>query len=926
MIPRRLSLLVFLAALFLLVPSAVRFYTDWLWFEEVGYQGVYARGLTTQSMLWLGTFALAFAVVYGNLRLAFRVLTRREIVVVTPEGPRAIVIDPTRLRPVIALAATVAGLLFASIAGANWETWLIYLHATPFGKTDPVLGYDIGFYVFQLPFLRGLHSLFAGLIVLSAVGAGLVYFFSGHLRASMLRGVDIRPPASTHLAVLAALGLLAIAVGAWLSIPDMLTAPSGLITGATYVDVHARMPFARALMVVALLGVLLAGYQVMQARVWPILTAFGLCLAVVITGALYAAGLQRFVVAPNEQARETAFITHNIAATRDAFALERVQERELSGDAALTRKEIDANGVTLRNVPLWDHQPLKDTFSQIQEIRTYYDFVSVDNDRYSINGETRQVMLSARELNSESLPQRNWINEHQTFTHGYGLTVGPVNQVTREGLPVLFTRNIPPESTPDLPITEPSIYFGELSNDHVFVRTKTREFHYPKGEENVFTTYEGRGGVGVGSFGRKVLFAMRFGSMKTLLSDDLTAESRVIFHRRVSERVRLIAPFLEFDPDPYLAIDDGRLFWIQDAYTTSERYPYAQRAGRVNYIRNSIKVVIDAYHGTTTFYAIDAADPIATTLGRAFPGLLTPVERMPAGLRSRMRYPQTIFAIQAAMYSTYHMDRPDVFYNKEDQWEVPAIGAPGGEQQRMEPYYAIMRLPGEPQAEFIQMLPFTPRQKDNLAAWMVSRSDGANYGKLVVFTFPKQKLIFGPRQVVARINQDQVISPQITLWSQQGSQVIQGTLLVIPIEESLLYVRALYLKATGGTIPELKRVIVAHQNEIVMEETLDAAIDRLFGKPGTAGPPPARAEAAGAPGPPGAPIEAPAGQASAGQGAAGQGSLGQRAAGQGSAEARALAAQALAHYERAMAAQREGNWALYGEEIKKLGEVLARMR
>ena len=772
-----------------------------------------------------------------------------------------------------------------------------------------MLGYDVGFYVFQLPFWRWLHSLAILLLALTTIGVGLVYLGAGFLRLSAHRGIQLRPPASTHAAVLAACWLAIIAAGAWLAIPEMLTAPSGLITGATYVDVHANMPAAWVLVVVAALGVLLAAYQVTQERIWPLVTAFGLCVLVSIGGAIYAAGLQRFVVAPNEQAREAPFIVHNIAATRDAFALQRVEERELSGDAALTRRDLDANAVTLSNVPLWDHQPLKDTFSQIQEIRTYYDFVSVDNDRYMINGEYRQIMLSARELNPDSLPNRNWINEHFTFTHGYGLTLGPVNQVTREGLPTLFIRDLPPVSTVDLPVTEPSLYFGELSNNHVFVKTKTKEFHYPKGEDNVFTTYNGTGGVSVGSFGRKLLFALRFRSMKTLLSDDLTSESRILYHRRIADRVRLIAPFLEYDTDPYLAIDQGRLFWIQDAYTTSDRYPYAQRAGNINYIRNSIKVVVDAYNGTTTFYAIDPRDPIAATLGRAFPGLLTPVEKMPAGLRQRMRYPQTIFAIQAAMFSTYHMDRPDVFYNKEDQWEVPAIGTPGGEQ-RMEPYYAVMRLPGETQAEYIQMLPFTPRQKDNLAAWMVSRSDGDRYGDLVVFKFPKQKLIFGPRQVVARINQDQVISPQITLWSQQGSQVIQGTLLVIPVEESLLYVRALYLRAEGGKIPELKRVIVAHQNEIVMEETLDAAIDRLFGKPGSAGPaaprPDAGAAAAASPATSApAPVERP-GPA-------------------GDADRKALAAEALAHYERALAAQREGNWALYGEEIKKLGEVLKKL-
>ena len=912
MTSRRLPLILLLVAAVFLVPSAVHFYTDWLWFGEVGYQGVYARSLTTQSMLWLSVFVLGFLVLYANVRLAFRVLVRREIVVVTPEGPRAIIVDPARLRPVVTLASAAGAVLLASVAASQWETWLMFWNASAFGRVDPVLGHDVGFFVFQLPFLRWLHGTAVLLLVLVTLGVTLVYFGAGYLRVSLLSGLQIRPPAQTHASVVAAFWLLTIAFGAWLAIPELLTSSSALITGATYVDVHARMPALRALAIVAALGIVLAAYQTVQARLWPLLTAFGLCALVSLGGAAYAAALQRFVVGPNEQARESPYIVHNIAATRAAFALDTVEERELSGDAALTRKDVDANAVTLKNVPLWDHAPLRDTFSQIQEIRTYYDFQSVDNDRYLINGEYRQIMLSARELNSESLPQRNWINEHLTFTHGYGLTLGPVNQVTREGLPTLFIRNLPPESTVDLTVTEPSIYFGELSNDHVFVKTKTREFHYPRGEENVFTTYGGTGGVNVGSFGRKLLFAMRFRSMKTLLSDDLTAESRILFHRRIVERINLIAPFLEYDPDPYLAIDQGRLFWIQDAYTTSNRYPYAQRVNAVNYIRNSIKVVVDAYNGTTTFYLIDPADPIATTIGRAFPGLLTPISQMPEGLRQRMRYPQEIFTLQAWMYSTYHMDRPDTFYNKEDQWEVASIPMPGEgssrgtgptRQVRMEPYYSLMRLPGEQRAEYIQMLPFTPRQKENLAAWMVSRSDGDKYGRLVVFTFPKQKLVFGPGQVVARINQDQAISPQITLWGQQGSTVIQGTLLVIPIEESLLYVRALYLKAQDGKIPELKRVIVTYQNEIVMEETLEAAIDRLFGKPGTAAPAPAAVAAAAAAGPaPTAPVEAPA------------------------KVDQTLAAEALAHYEKAVAAQRDGNWALYGEELKKLGEVLKRIK
>jgi uncharacterized membrane protein (UPF0182 family) len=902
---RRIPIALVLVAVFFLAPSSVDFYTDWLWFGEVGYQHVFLRALTIKSSLGVVVFGAAFTFLFVNLRFAFRTLTRRELVIVTPDGPRVVVVDPTRLRPLVAVAAGLGSLLLSLYAGSHWEDWMRFWNATPFGTADPVLGRDIGFYVFVLPFLQWLQSFALLLVLLTVVGVLATYASAGRLGVGFAEGVYVRPPAIAHLSALAAIWLIVLAFGAWLSIPELLTTPSGIVHGASYVDVHARMPALRVLSIVSVLGVLLAAYQAFQQRLWPIATAVGLYLVVSIGGVAYAALLQRFVVAPNEQTRETPYLVHNIEATRAAFGLSRVDDRELSGDAELTRADIDRNAVTLRNVPLWDHQPLLDTFGQIQEIRTYYDFVSVDNDRYTIDGEYRQIMLSARELNSESLPNRNWINERLTFTHGYGLTLGPVNQVTGEGLPMLFIKNLPPESTvAGLDVKQPGIYFGELSNDHVFVRTKTKEFHYPRGEDNVFAVYDGRGGVSVGSLWRKLLFSLRFRSIKSLLSDDLTAESRILFHRRISERVELIAPFLAYDPDPYLSIDRGRLVWIQDAYTTSNRYPYAERAGGVNYIRNSVKVVIDAYHGTTTYYLIDPTDPVAATIGRAFPGLFRPASEMPEGLRTRMRYPQTIFAIQAAMFSTYHMDNPAVFYNKEDQWEVPAIGAEG-QSQRMEPYYTIMRLPGERNAEYIQMLPFTPRQKDNLAAWLVARSDGDHYGQLVVFKFPKQKVIFGPRQVVARISQDQVISPQITLWNQQGSEVIQGTLLVIPIEESLVYIRPLYLKAKSGKIPELKRVIVAYQNQIVMEETLDAGIERIFGRRGAAPPPPAgpveaSPPAAGSPaasGPPPPPDTATT----------------------------TLAAEARAHYERALKAQREGNWALYGEEIRKLGEVLAKL-
>jgi uncharacterized membrane protein (UPF0182 family) len=914
---RALPLLVAALVLFLALPSLVEFYTDWLWFGELGYQHVFLRVLTARSWLVCGAFIVVLGFVLTNLLVAFRSLTRRELVVVTAQGPRVVVLDPQRLRSLVYALAAVGALVLGLYAGSQWDTWLLYWNAVPFGTRDPVLGHDVAFYVFHLPFYELLRSFALLTLIPTLIAVVVLYASAGAIGISprRSRGLFILSRPLKHLSLLAALLLLIFAAGTWLESPNLLTSSSGILHGASYADVHARMPALRVLGIVSLLGAVLALYQAFQPRYWPIALAAGSYFIVSIAGAGYASVVQRFFVAPNEQAMESPFIGYNIAATREAFALGDVQEREISGDAELGRGDIDRNATTLRNVPLWDHQPLLDTFAQMQEMRTYYDFDSVDNDRYTINGEYRQIMLSARELNSESLQNRNWINEHLTFTHGYGLTLGPVNQVTPEGLPVLFIKNLPPESTVDLKIDEPSLYFGELSNEYVIVHTNNKEFNYPKGDANVFTTYEGRGGVNIGTLWRKLLFSVRFKSFKILLSNDIINESRILFHRRIEERVRTIAPFLIYDPDPYLAIDHGRLYWVQDAYTTSDQYPYATPGGGVNYIRNSIKVVIDAYHGTTTFYRIDEKDPVAATLDRAFPGLLQPFRAMPEGLRARLRYPRMIFAMQAQMFSTYHMNNPAVFYNKEDQWEVPTIGLPA-QAQRMEPYYSIMRLPGAAKAEFIQMLPFTPRQKDNLAAWMVARSDGDAYGRLVVFQFPKQKVVFGPKQVIARINQDQTISPQITLWNQQGSEVIQGTLLVIPIEESVLYVRALYLRASGGggrSIPELKRVIAVYENQIVMAETLEAAIDRIFPKTGSKPGPPETTEAAA--------IEPGASASAATTGAPGAAS--------GPAQApnmAALAAEARTHYDRAIQAQREGNWALYGEEIKKLGDALQRMK
>jgi hypothetical protein len=892
-LPRAVLLLLFVLLL-TSIPSFAEFYTDWLWYRELGYEQVFLTSLSARALTGTLTGVVAFAVLALNLRLSLKNLRRREFTIATAEGPRTISVEMGRMRGVIYILALLAAGVIGLYAASHWDTWLYALNATPFGRTDPVLGRDIGFYVFRLPLLEHLHGLALTTTLLSLAAVAATHLAAGNLALDPMRGIVMSGTARRHLALLAAALLVVLAFGAWLRIPLLLTGQSSVVYGASYVDVHARMPAYRLLMVAALVGAALAVYQSTVVRLGPIYWTIALYVLASLGGGAYASVIQRFVVAPNEQVRETPYIVNNIRATREAFALDRVEERPLSGEARLTKADLERNAATIENVPLWNDQPLLDTFGQLQEIRTYYDFMSVDNDRYTINGKYRQIMLSARELNSQSLSSRTWINEHLTFTHGYGLTLGPVNEVTPEGLPVLFIRDLPPVSTVDLKITQPAIYYGELPEQHVFVRTKTEEFDYPRGDDNVFTIYKGNGGVPLGGLLRRLLFATRFRSTDTFFSPNLTPDSRVMMYRRINERVNRIAPFLSLDPDPYLAISDGRLVWIQDAYTTSDRYPYSTTTGQLNYIRNAVKVTIDAYHGTTSFHLIDPGDPIATTIGKIFPGLLKPLAEMPEDLRNRMRYPQTIFAIQASMFATFHMTNPAVFYNREDQWEVPTFDV-AGKSERMEPYYTIMKLPGGKEPEFIQMLPFTPRQKDNLAAWMVARSDGEHYGKLGIFQFPKQTVIFGPRQIAARISQDQLIAPQITLWSQRGSEVIQGTLLVIPIEESLIYIRPLYLRAANGKIPALTRVIVAYQNQIVMAETLDDALDRLFS-----------GERTGALTAAPKPIEKTGPKAVPG-------------------DAATLAAEAREIYDRAMRAQREGNWAQYGEEIKRLGEILEKL-
>jgi uncharacterized protein len=883
--------------LLLLLPASISLLTGWWWFREIGYQIVFTRVLLTRVLLFFAAGGLTAGVLYLNLRIAQRGLVANPILLQLAESaPRLNV--TAALRRLSLPVALGLGLLAGLAATAAWDVVLLATHGTPFGVTDPVFSRDIGFYVFTLPALSAALGLLATLATLSLAMVIAVYGVRGDLVLGPRR-LRVEPSAGLHIAVVLASLFLLVGLRLWLvDAPDLLYSTTGPLIGASYTDLHARLPALRISAVVAglgAIGVLIGAVRgrLVQSAVWAV-AAYA--VVGVVGRGLVPLAMQNFLVAPTELTRETPYLRSHIIATRQAWGLDSVQVRELRGEAGLTLASIRANGPTIENVRLWDRDPLLMTFGQLQEIRTYYDFVSVDDDRYTIDGRYRQVLLSPRELNPASLPTRTFINEHLTFTHGMGLTLGPVNEVTPEGLPVLFVKDLPPVTTVSLNVTRPQIYYGELTDDYVFVGTRQREFDHPSGEANVYAAYGGKGGVRVGNLLRRAVLAAQFGSDKILFSQDITDQSRILYYRNIVERARKALPFLRFDRDPYLVLaDDGTLEWILDAYTSSTGYPYAQRlSDGTSYMRNSVKLVIDAYDGSLTAYVSAPSDPLIRSWARIFPGIFVPLDSMPAGLRAHIRYPDEIYRIQTSLYAIYHMDAPEDFYHREDQWQIPAVEEREGSVPFMR--HLVMRLPEETKAEYIYMVPFTPRGKDNLAAWMVARNDGAEYGKLRVYRLSRQRLVFGPRQIENRINQNTEISRQISLWDQRGSQVIRGDLLVIPIEESLLYVQPLYLQAAGGRIPELKRVVVAYENQVVMGETLDAALAGIFG--GGAGRAPAPPVITEAP-----TTEAPTAEAPGAD-----------------SGFRALAGEARRRYEAALQKQRE-----LETELRRLGEALERM-
>ncbi len=907
---RRLTLILIVGAMLLLgIPMLATAVTDWLWYKEVGFERVFTLRLYAQFMMGGAAMLGGFIVLYTNARIALRGLERSaESILVLAEGG---VQMRTKFLVRVAQAAALPGsLFFAFLLGisvaSRWRTLAQFWYRTPFGDVDPIFGRDIAYYVFTLPAVQVAMDWAWGLVFVSLVIVAVPIYLARGDFGFRLGRLRIEMQAEWHIAILAALWLVLSAVRLWvLGLPGILFGTHGPLQGANWTDLHVRLPGMQVLGVLMVIGagaMLWGARRGILARVTVIVVIGNVVLTALVNGVVPSI-VQRLVVQPNELAKESPQIVHHIAATRRAWGLDSVERRELDGAQQLTARDIANNRATIDNVRLWDREPLLQTFGQIQSIRTYYDFIAVDDDRYIVDGNLRHVLLSARELDPASLPTRTFVNEHLTFTHGMGLTLGPSNEFTPQGLPVLWMQDLPPTSTITQQATRPQIYFGELQRSWVMAPSRQREFDFPSAEGDAaeYSTYAGKAGVPIDAYWRRLAFAVRFGSMNILLSSDLTDSTKIIFNQQVLTRAALALPFLTFDVDPYLIVtDSGHLVWMLDAYTATDRYPYSARTGDgINYLRNSVKVAVDAYDGEIRAWLSDPSDPMINTLSQIYPDLLRPLSEMPADLRAHMRYPEDLFRAQTGLYATFHMTDPETFYHREDQWQIPEA-----QQNAVRSGYArhiVMRLPGEREAEYLMMRPFTPRQKDNLAAWMVARNDGEHYGKLIAYRFPRQSLVFGPTQIANRINQDTEVSRQVSLWDQGGSEVIRGELLVIPIEASLLYVQPLYLRAQGGKIPELKRVIVAHEDRVVMEETLEQGLQNLFGEGAASGARGTVRSATSA-----TPAE-PAARAAT--------------------EARdALVQQAVQLYERAKAAQRADDWAAYGEAMQRLGDVLRRLR
>jgi hypothetical protein len=830
--------------------SALSYYVDVLWFGSLGYGDVFWKTLSLQSAVFLAFAAATFIILYAS----FLALKRAAL----PDLPSSHTIfiggQPMNLpvEPVLRFVGPVASLVIAAATGAGimaeWPALALYWYSrhTTGGVVDPIFGKPLNFYLFTLPVCQ----LIAGwLLTLAVIACALAVFFiliTGGTRALAGSHDSYIPLPWRGFSITFAFLLLLLAVRLYLSRFTQLFEDHTIFGGVTYVDAHVTLIGMLVVCAALVVGAVMAAINAMSLlprgnRLVAAILPFVVCYLLLQVVGWYVGS---FIVKPNELVREQPFIAHNIELTRQAFGLDQFSQREFPAETTVEAADPANNQATLQNIRLWDWHALQDTLRQIQEIRTYYDFPDIDIDRYEIDGTVRQVMLATRELSVEKLPEssRNWINEKLIYTHGYGITMNPVNGFTSEGLPTLLLSNMPVQSTVrGLNVKRPEVYFGELTNTDVYVKTKQQEFDYPQGPTNSVTSYQGNGGIALGGFLRRAIIALDRGDLSKLpFSDDVNKDSRLLMRRNVRDRVAALAPFLTYDSDPYIVVDEnGRLSWIMDAFTVSDSYPYSShyryRSDRdpINYMRNSVKVVIDAYDGTTTFYVFDTQDPIIAAYRRIFPSLFKDASAMPPGLRKHVRYPELLLKLQAEVYGLYHMTDPGAFYNREDLWTIATeVGmGQGGEQttQTMQPNFVLMKLPEETGVEFAEILPFTPANRNNLIGWIAGRSDGAHYGTSVVYNFPKTRLVDGPLQIEARIDQNAQLSGQLTLWNQQGSHVRRGTLLVIPCGRALLYAEPIYLQAERSPMPELRIVVLALQDRLVYGPTFESALAALFG-------------------------------------------------------------------------------------------------
>ncbi|MEX0895229.1 MAG: UPF0182 family protein [Balneolaceae bacterium] len=831
---RFLKLIFIVAIPLILISATSTWIMEWLWMSELGYSRVFWTLRGTQVLLTVSACLIAGSYLVFNFRYLADQLRYVNFTGTPLQNINLNLSDPAqhkRLKQFFTLAALGLTFIFAVGFYIRWDESLRFLWNMPFGEVDPLFGRDIGFYLFQLPFWEVMQTSLVVISFLIVAILTVVYIFSGLLSAQSGQGLQAKPEVLNHLKLNAAIWLVILACGFFLDRYGLLFKSDGIVFGAGYADVTVVLPSIWIMFVLTLLlaVMVLLSRWFQFGKLIPV-TAFTI-VAVLILGRVILPGVvQNFNVNPNELELETPYLEHNIDMTRLAFGLNEVRDIEYQADDTLALSDIRNNQDAIHNIRLWDPRLLIQTYKQLQEIRSYYEFYSVDNDRYLVDNGVTQMMLSAREI-ARQLPSQSdtWVNRHMQYTHGYGLAMSPVTETNSQGEPILVIRDLPPiSSSPDLNVENPAIYYGENSSGYYIVNTGVPELHFPKGDENVYTNYSGQGGIPFSNWFKKLLFAWEYGDINILLSDYIHEESRFQIWRSVQERIRKITPFLQLDSDPYLVMRNGSLYWIQDAYTTSDHFPYSQMKGSFNYIRNSVKVVVDAYEGTVDYYVVDEDDPVLNVYDTIFPDLFKPVSELPEGLENHFRYPQDLFEIQIETYSRYHMTTPQVFYNQEDLWSRPNEKY-GGQQLIMEPYYILARLPGEQQLEFMLISPLTPENRDNMISWITAKSDPGDYGQLITYKLPKDRLIYGPAQIEARIDQDPEISRQIALWDQRGSSVIRGNLMVIPIEDSFLYVEPVFLLAEGVDIPQLQRVIVAIGDQIAMQPTIEGAILEIFG-------------------------------------------------------------------------------------------------